>query len=549
MRRLAVLVALPLALVLAAPSPAAAAPPERVTYRPPVDAPITDPFRPPAERWGAGNRGLEYATTSGEPVAAAAGGVVAFAGQVGGRLHVVVLHGDGVRTTSAFLRSIEVRRGDTVRQGERVGTAAEAVHFGARIGEVYVDPVLLFGDGPPEVHLVPDAALGIGSEEQERTGLFGQLLEWGGSATTWAVDWAVDWAADWVAGQVDDTIAEVMGAAHYLGEANPLTHVVRLGAAGVDWWRQRADCTPEEAAQPRLRERHLAVLVGGLGSSSSSAAIDDLDTTALGYGEGDVSRFSYRGGSTEATPYQPADTVADLRRSARLFREYLQAVAAEHPGVPIDVIAHSQGGIVAREALTNEFDGLDPSLPQVSSLVTLGSPHQGADLATAAAMFGFTTVGEAATRAVGLFAPWDPRGPSVGQLSETSSFIRDLNDRPLPEGLHATSIAARSDLIVAAGRTSFAGAENVVVAVPGTTFGDHAQLPGSDQGEREVALAVNHMAPTCQRLADAVVDALVAGQIGMVEDAAGMGAWLAGRKIDKFIPSPWELWKKKRGSS
>ncbi|MEA2715988.1 MAG: hypothetical protein QOI99_305 [Actinomycetota bacterium] len=539
MRRIAVLVAVALALVLASPASAGAAPADRVTYRPPVDAPVVDPFRAPAERWNPGNRGLEYATSSGDPVAAAADGVVAFAGQVGGQLHVVVLHADGVRTTSAFLRSIDVRRGDTVRQGQRLGTAGDTFHFGARIGDVYVDPSLLFGDGLPEVHLVPDDE-SPAPEDEERTGLFGQILHLGGRATSWAIDWAE--------GQADDKLTELLGAGHYGREVNPLTHLLRLGRAGFDWLQQRAGCTPREAPPPRLPERHLAVLVGGLGSSSGNAAIDDLDTAALGYGAGDVSRFSYRGGSTTTTPYRPDDTTVDMRQSARLLREYLQTMAAEHPGVPIDVIAHSQGGIVAREALTDEFDGLDPTLPQVSSLVTLGSPHQGADLATAAAMLGASTVGEAAERSVGLVAPWDPHSTSVQQLSESSSFIRDLNLRPLPEGLHATSIGARGDLAVPAGRTGFAGAQSVTVSVPGM-FTDHHDLPGSEEGQREVALAVNHMAPTCQAFADAMLDAVVSDQIGLTEDALGIAAWAAGRKLDKFVPSPWDvLTDKKRGS-
>lgn len=539
MRPIAVVVAVPLALVVALPSLAHAAPPQRVSYHPPVDAPVVDPFRPPAERWRAGNRGVEYDTASGEPVAAAADGVVTFAGQVGGQLHVVVLHADGVRTTYGFLRSIDVRRGDTVAQGQRVGTAADTFHFGARIGEVYVDPLLLFGDGLPEVHLVPDDDLGMGSEEEERRGLFGQIVHFGGATTSSLIGWA--------GGKVDDKLTELRGAVHYFVEANPLTHAVRLGGAGLEWVRQRSQCTPAEAAQPRLQQRHLAVLVGGLGSSSDDAAINDLDTGALGYADDDVSRFSYRGGSTVSTTYRPSDTTVDIRHSARLLREYLEAVEDAHPGVPIDVIAHSQGGLVAREALTNEFDGLDPALPQVSSLVTLGTPHQGADLATAARMIGVTKVGAVAEHAANLVMPWDLRSPSVEQLSETSSFIRDLNRRPLPEGLHATSIGARGDWIVPAGKTAYDGARNVTVSVPGMLT-DHDHLPGSDEAEREVALAVNHLSPTCQSFTDAMVDAFVSDQLSTAGDAVGTVGWLKGRQLDKYLPSPWDL-TKKRGSS
>src|SRR6476660_8453070 len=79
----------------------AVGPPDRavVSYQPPVNAAITDPFRPPLTPYGPGNRGIDYATVPGTLVHAAADGLVQFAGAVAGGLHVTVLHRDGVRTT------------------------------------------------------------------------------------------------------------------------------------------------------------------------------------------------------------------------------------------------------------------------------------------------------------------------------------------------------------------------------------------------------------------------------------------------------------------
>ena len=126
-------------------------------YQPPVDAPVIDPFRAPPAPWAAGNRGIEYATVPGTRVGAAADGAVVFAGMVGGSLHVVVRHADEIRTSYSFLRAVLVHRGDQVVRGEPVGTTGDRFHFGTRIGDVYIDPALLFGDaGPPRVHLVPD---------------------------------------------------------------------------------------------------------------------------------------------------------------------------------------------------------------------------------------------------------------------------------------------------------------------------------------------------------------------------------------------------------
>jgi murein DD-endopeptidase MepM/ murein hydrolase activator NlpD len=108
-----------------------------------VDAPVGEPFRAPAHHFAAGNRGVDYAA-GGATVRAAAGGQVSFAGPVAGRLVVVVLHPDRIRTTYDGLVEVQVQVGDVVQQGDPVGTAAASLHFGARAGTAYLDPEVLF---------------------------------------------------------------------------------------------------------------------------------------------------------------------------------------------------------------------------------------------------------------------------------------------------------------------------------------------------------------------------------------------------------------------
>lgn len=106
---------------------------------------MIDAFRPPAHIGGRGNRGLEYATRPGSAVRAAAPGRVAYAGRVGAGLHVTVSHPDGVRTSYSFLQSIAVAANQRVTSGQLLGTSGASFHFGARIGEAYVDPAVLAG--------------------------------------------------------------------------------------------------------------------------------------------------------------------------------------------------------------------------------------------------------------------------------------------------------------------------------------------------------------------------------------------------------------------
>ena len=131
-----------------------AAPPV-ICWRPPVDAPVADPFRTPACTWCPGNRGIEYVTVVGEPVRAVASGVVTFSGAVAGRRYVVVDVGDGYRVTFGDLGATGLRTGDAVVAGTTVGTASESLHLGVRHGDTYVDPAPLIGRVVARPRLVP----------------------------------------------------------------------------------------------------------------------------------------------------------------------------------------------------------------------------------------------------------------------------------------------------------------------------------------------------------------------------------------------------------
>ena len=532
MRRLALVLATLVALCAAPPARAGAAPPG-VTYRPPVDAPVVDPFRPADPNWKSGNRGLEYATAPATEVRAAAAGEVVFAGPVADGLHVVILHDDGLRTSYSFLQLVAVKRGQRVAQGQTVGTTQERFHFGVRAGDAYLDPALLFGDGPPEVHLVPDELRRPQSEVKEREGLARMFPGWASRAISTGGA-ALDWARDYSVEKAKEYFDEAKGAAHYVRQTRPVAHLQRFASAAHVWWKARETCTQESVPPPKLQERHILVRVAGLGSTAGRGAIDEVDAAALGYAPGDDYRFSYLGGTTTANPYSGTDTTNDLRESGRRLRELVARIEEENPGVPIDIVAHSQGGLVARSALTDEGEPTDPRLPKVNSLVTLGAPNLGAPAATAATMLGHTVIGDLVLTGAHTALPdtFDPAGTSVTQMAEHSEFIRRLNTRPLPEGMHATSIAAREDYVVPAGVTLLSGANNVTVSAPGV-LDDHGELPGSAQAQREIALAVAGKAPTCQSFGDALADAGVSGLIYAAETSAGKAAWSGARRLDR----------------
>ncbi|HWC12430.1 MAG TPA: peptidoglycan DD-metalloendopeptidase family protein, partial [Acidimicrobiales bacterium] len=470
---------------------------------------------------------------------------VVFAGVVAGGLHVVVLHPDGIRTSYSFLRTIAVARGQKVVQGQALGTAADRLHFGARVGDAYIDPTSLFAGAAPEVHLVPDEERRPGSVAQERRGLAASLLGLGrlGHLAEGALRWVGRGAVAIGDAALDHQFAALRARVEELGglvsnalDTNPVTHMARVARAVADWEAQRHDCTPASESPPPAPGRgHVAVQVAGLGSTSDrdDQSVAALDTAALGYGPGDVIRFSYRGGTSEEQPYHGRDTTTDIRTSARRLRQLLERVARERPGVPVDIIAHSQGGIVARQALAHETDAGDPQLPHLNALVLLGAPNTGADLATAANMVGHSTSGYAVETGLALARSDGPdlSGKSVHQLAETSSLLARLSTTPPPAGVHVTSIGARYDLVVPARHSRLEGAHNIVVDA-GMQPDSHMTLPASAPAWREVALAIARRSPTCQSLPDMVTDAVATEVITHAEDTLSQGAWFVGKLAD-----------------
>ena len=124
-------------------------------FHAPVAGAVIDPYRPPACRWCPGNRGIDYATVPGDPVRAAAKGVVAFAGPVAGRLVIVVNHPDGLRTTYDGVAGLATSVGGVVRAGDVIGVAADRLHFGVRRGDTYLDPGMFLAVSCPRARLVP----------------------------------------------------------------------------------------------------------------------------------------------------------------------------------------------------------------------------------------------------------------------------------------------------------------------------------------------------------------------------------------------------------
>jgi murein DD-endopeptidase MepM/ murein hydrolase activator NlpD len=132
-------------------------------YAAPVPAPVVvvRGFDPVTSPFGAGHRGVDLALAQGTVVRAASVGMISFAGRVAGRPLVVIAHPDGIRTEYEPVLPLvaageHVAAGDVIGRlvGLHPGCVRSCLHWGARRGDAYLDPLTLLRPLGP-VRLLP----------------------------------------------------------------------------------------------------------------------------------------------------------------------------------------------------------------------------------------------------------------------------------------------------------------------------------------------------------------------------------------------------------
>ncbi len=521
-------------------APAAAATVDSVWVRP-VPGAVTRPFAAPRTRFGAGHLGADLDAPPASPVRAAGAGTVTFAGSVAGSLHVVVAHDGDLRTSYSFLASIGVRRGERVPAGAVVGTSGgtgtnhdhRVLHFGLRTGTTYVDPMVLFQ--PPDlteiVHLVPTHEHGAAlAASDERRGLLDGLRGAVGDAIH--VTASAFGAAGQVAAGAPDALGRLL-VARVRSAAPPGS--MELAAGALTWVSQRGRCAAHAPpADGSGGSGHRVLMVAGIDSHGTGAGPTlPLPASALGYRSEEVSYFSY---ASDRAAYDDRDTHAPLLASARRLGDQLRELQRAEPGREVDLLAHSQGGVIVLAFLTLVYDRRDAEYPPLGTVVTLSSPLAGAPLATAGAEIGRTDSGHTALQLVdtvtgGLGLPVPPAlAPSVRDLAADSDLMRHLDDARLPDQVELTTVGALTDPVVPANVATRSGAKHTVVRTG--LFNAHTAVLSDTDSLQAVRAALERRPLPCRSWSDTLEAAVIPTAISRIEHRVGDAGALAGALVD-----------------
>jgi len=151
------------------------------------------------------------------------------------------------------------------------------------------------------------------------------------------------------------------------------------------------------------------------------------------------SHLTMRGLIVMSYPLGRPINVGDIRDSAGLIARKVESIVAQTGIARVDIVGHSMGGLVGLDYL-KRLGGRH----RVRRLVMLGTPTQG----TWSALLGLVTA---------------PLGLASLQLLPGSPFLRELAERPLPDGAEVVSIGAVRDWLAPLASTVLDGVQHIAL--------------------------------------------------------------------------------------
>jgi hypothetical protein len=254
-----------------------------------------------------------------------------------------------------------------------------------------------------------------------------------------------------------------------------------------------------------------------------------FDLRRLGYPPGRVFHFSYAGAGEQAAeaggpyrfhvPYGREATYGPVPEAAARLAALVERVHAAE-GRDVDIVAHSQGGVVAQYYLTHLRR---PGGPVVEHLVTIASPHLGADLAGLPGRLGRGPAGRMALLGLdalaGAAGAPPPGSPAARDLAAGSEVMRSLAGGA-PAAVATTTIAAAFDVVVPPQRTRMPGAAHYTVDLPTrwSALWAHSGVVAARQTKAVAYGALAGRPAPCTALRDALADHVPGRLFAVVED-------------------------------
>jgi hypothetical protein len=335
--------------------------------------------------------------------------------------------------------------------------------------------------------------------------------------------WVKAAAARRAAGELGTAVAGATGAAvdlvaAQLAEELGATPGVAIGRGLLAYLDERRRC---DASAPRAdgnggSGHHVMVVAGIDSATKSDGSTVGLAVDALGYRADEVTYFSY---GPDGGAYAKDATYAPLVDSAWRLAEQLRAAQRRDPGRELDLLAHSQGGVVTLAFLKLFYRSDDPSFPPLGTVVTFSSPLDGAPAATLVAQVREHAAGRALLDEVQrrVHGVPDLDSAAVRDLAADSEFMQQLDAAPLPEAVDLTTIGSVFDTTVPGDHASSDEAAQHTIVETGFLLDSHTNVVKDPDALRAARAAIEARPLPCRSFGIFVEAALVPRGISLVE--------------------------------
>lgn len=286
---------------------------------------------------------------------------------------------------------------------------------------------------------------------------------------------------------------------------------------------------------------NIVVAIAGIGSSTKvrdgkivpAATIYEMDWGSLGYKPEQIYNFSYKGVENRGgdgpyrlhAPYSKEDTYKDIADAAVVLAEQVHEVRAKNPEKRVDLVAHSQGGLVAQYFISFLSDPDDTDSLQLDHFVTIASPHRGADAAQIGTLLADNPKSLSDLDALAARTGLPPASAeSATQLSEGSTFLADLNAHWDADKVKTTTIGASFDYVVTAPHTRLPGATHYTADLSwGEALNSHSGIVNSTSTKSYLYSALADRKMACTALRDAFAEQGTGALISGIEDEIAHG--------------------------
>ncbi|MCA1840456.1 MAG: peptidoglycan DD-metalloendopeptidase family protein [Actinobacteria bacterium] len=300
--------------------------------------------------------------------------------------------------------------------------------------------------------------------------------------------------------------------------------------------------TAEEFASGRripAPNQNIVVAIPGISSSTPlrpdknidrAEPIIGIDFRRLGYAEDKIFNYSYKGVADNGgggpyrlhAKYTAEDTYKSIRDSAQLLSDEIDSIHEKFPDQRIDLVAHSQGGLVAEAYLTNFYRRGSLTSPKVDHLVTFSTPHLGADAAALAPLLSDSPSGRRILKRIdGIadrYALPKPSSTSAREMWENSSFLRELSASWSPGETKVTTVGASFDFVVPPQRTLLPGAKHYTASLSArASLSAHSGILAAPESQSILYAALSNAPAACTQFRDAFADSGSGPLISSVE--------------------------------